>query len=1845
MKKVILFLALLTCPLLAVAQKGISYQAVILDPKPIEIPGQDITGQPFVNGDVSLKFKIFSSTFVQEFEEVHVAKTDAYGLVNVLIGSQNAGAFSSLVWDSNPKNMQVWVSFDNGGTYTKVSEQVLTYNPYAIYAETAGKLGGTLGIAAGGTGATTAAAARTNLGLGNVDNTADANKPISTATQAALDTKANANEVSTALATKASAEEVTTALATKANANEVATALGTKANASEVTTALATKASAAEVATALGTKANVSEVTASLTLKEDVSNKANTPLGSSTTFYPTQNAVKTYVDAQVAAATIADASSSTKGKIQLAGDLSGTAAAPTVPGLALKANASEVTAALAIKADTAYVLTKVAAATIADASSSTKGKIQLAGDLSGTAAAPTVPGLALKANTTDVNTSLDLKAPIASPTFTGTVSGITKSMVGLGSVDNTTDAAKPISTATQAALDLKANAADLTSLTTTVNTNTADITATAADLATLTTTVNSNTASITANTSDILLKANTTDVTTALALKAPLESPSFSGSPNLPTGTTGVTQTSGNNSTKLATTAFVASAVNTLSGNSVPYTGATRAVNLGNYDLSVNGLTIGKGGGAASLNTAIGGYSLNSNSTGNSNTAIGYLSLYKNSLGANNTASGVGALQRNTTGSNNTANGVNSLTTNSEGGNNTSIGSYSLERNSTGSNNIAIGYNSLNYNTTAGSNTAIGNQSLSNNSTGEQNTANGYKSLRLNTGSYNTANGTYSLESNTTGAYNTALGYSAGSVLANGNASNSTSDYSVYLGSNTKASADDAQNEIVIGYNAIGGGSNTVKLGNTSVTKVITSGSITAGAVTYPNTNGTAGQVLIANANGNASWGSASAAAGVPYSGANSAVNLGNYNLTVYGISIGRGGAQEERSTAVGKEALSTTSYGNSNAAFGYRALKINGNGSENAAFGTDALSNNTTGERNTAIGRGTLTQNSTGKDNTALGAFALDGTTDGEGNTAIGALALRGNTTGFNNTAVGNNANVQGNSLSNSTAIGYNAVVTESNTIQLGNNDVTNVKTGKAITVDGIRISRGGAQEAGSTAIGYEALITNSGGYSNTAFGYTALKNNVNGGHNSAFGTEALFYNTDGARNTAIGRGTLIQNSTGNENTAVGDQALLNQSSGDGNTAIGHQAGTGSEYSTYGTFLGYRAGQQGGQTLTNATAIGYNAEVTESNTIQLGNNDVTNVNTRKAITVDGIRISRGGAQEAWSTAIGYEALITNTGGGSNTAFGYTALKNNVNGSGNSAFGTEALFYNTDGARNTAIGRGTLIQNSTGNENTAVGDQALLNQSSGDGNTAIGHQAGTGSEYSTYGTFLGYRAGQQGGQTLTNATAIGYNAEVTESNTIQLGNNDVTNVNTRKAITVDGIRISRGGAQEAWSTAIGYEALITNTGGGSNTAFGYTALKNNVNGSGNSAFGPEALHNNTSGERNIAIGNATLHENSTGSYNTVVGSSAAYNLTGSWNTAVGNEALNSQTSGDGNTAIGHQAGAGNSTYGTFLGYGASPSGQNLTNATAIGYNAVVTTDHTIQLGNTQVTNVNTSGAITAAKDLTVNGLTIGRGGGNSNDQNTAIGTSSLNVNTSGNRNTAIGYNSLAENQAGGSNTASGSNSLQANQTGMYNTASGTNSLLRNTAGNFNTAFGFSAGESDNSGYNTTSDFSVYLGSNTRASIDGAQNEVVIGFNAIGAGSNTIQLGNTAITKVNTRGTVWSNGTQLSSDLRLKTNIQPLLNSIDLIMKLNPVHYDKKNSIESSDYAKTENGFIAQELQKVLPYLVSEGTDQDKILSVDYNSIIPVLTKGIQEQQLVINALQNQIDELKLILEKLLNEKK
>ena len=145
--------------------------------------------------------------------------------------------------------------------------------------------------------------------------------------------------------------------------------------------------------------------------------------------------------------------------------------------------------------------------------------------------------------TSAIQAQIDLKAPLANPTFTGTVAGITSTMVGLGNVNNTSDANKPVSTATQTALDLKAPSANPT-FTGTVT----GVTATHVGLGSVN------------NTSDAD-KPVSTATQTALDLKANLASPTFTGTPTLPTGTIATTQTAGNNTTAVATTAFIQTAL------------------------------------------------------------------------------------------------------------------------------------------------------------------------------------------------------------------------------------------------------------------------------------------------------------------------------------------------------------------------------------------------------------------------------------------------------------------------------------------------------------------------------------------------------------------------------------------------------------------------------------------------------------------------------------------------------------------------------------------------------------------------------------------------------------------------------------------------------------------------------------------------------------------------------------------------------------------------------------------------------------------------------------------------------------------------------------------------------------------------------------------------------------------------------------------------------------------------------------------------------------------------------------------------------------------------------------
>ena len=120
-----------------------------------------------------------------------------------------------------------------------------------------------------------------------------------------------------------------------------------------------------------------------------------------------------------------------------------------------------------------------------------------------------------------------------------------------------------------------------------------------------------------------------------------------------------------------------------------------------------------------------------------------------------------------------------------------------------------------------------------------------------------------------------------------------------------------------------------------------------------------------------------------------------------------------------------------------------------------------------------------------------------------------------------------------------------------------------------------------------------------------------------------------------------------------------------------------------------------------------------------------------------------------------------------------------------------------------------------------------------------------------------------------------------------------------------------------------------------------------------------------------------------------------------------------------------------------------------------------------------------------------------------------------------------------------------------------------------------------------------------------------------------------------------------------SDERLKENIETIETALDKVLQLRGVTYDMKEDlyfngdieagkeIDDSE-AKNKIGFIAQEVEAVLPQVVStsEHEQRNGIMAVNYSGVIPVLVEAMKEQQALIEDLQNQVDELDSILKAL-----
>ena len=169
-------------------------------------------------------------------------------------------------------------------------------------------------------------------------------------------------------------------------------------------------------------------------------------------------------------------------------------------------------------------------------------------------------------------------------------------------------------------------------------------------------------------------------------------------------------------------------------------------------------------------------------------------------------------------------------------------------------------------------------------------------------------------------------------------------------------------------------------------------------------------------------------------------------------------------------------------------------------------------------------------------------------------------------------------------------------------------------------------------------------------------------------------------------------------------------------------------------------------------------------------------------------------------------------------------------------------------------------------------------------------------------------------------------------------------------------------------------------------------------------------------------------------------------------------------------------------------------------------------------GSVALFSVVATGAATFSADATINGVKVGRGGGNIAD-NTAVGVTALNANTIGTNNVAVGVRAMISNTIGLQNSAFGGDALGSNTTGNYNSAFGQGAMYGNLTGSNNSAFGQNAlvnnTASNNCGFGFEAAFSNTSGANIVALGYQALRANTTGIRNIAVGSGALNANTTA----------------------------------------------------------------------------------------------------------------------------------
>ena len=451
---------------------------------------------------------------------------------------------------------------------------------------------------------------------------------------------------------------------------------------------------------------------------------------------------------------------------------------------------------------------------------------------------------------------------------------------------------------------------------------------------------------------------------------------------------------------------------------------------------------------------------------------------------------------------------------------------------------------------------------------------------------------------------------------------------------------------------------------------------------------------------------------------------------------------------AIGKNANGSVTTGDSNIAIGVGALKTEDTGVRSIAIGTQALANQDRDgfNYNIAIGYETANDVTSGIKNIMVGGFAGDAITTGQENVAIGHVSLSTEVAGNYSVAVGqgtlqNQTNATSTNVYN-VAVGYDA-----------GNDIT---SGTLNTIVG--------------GLAGDALTS---GNSNTALGYVALSADTLGDRAVAIGHGALqnqnFTTTTDNYNVAVGYNAGGDITVATQNTLVGGLSGASITEGDANVAVGYGALNSDTLGTRTVAIGYLALQnQNFTTATNANNIAIGWETGRN--VTNGQNNVL---------------------------IGAQAGHDIVGGDNNVAVGTLALDAETEGQNSTAIGRGALgaqnFTTATNTNNVAVGYNAGVSVTTGKDNTLIGGLAADVMTTGDGNTFVGKaSAGAGDVTGNNNSALGIASGQQ----LTsgsNNLLLGHDAGIsgspggqidTESNTIVLGDENISSFNCQVALTV-----------------------------------------------------------------------------------------------------------------------------------------------------------------------------------------------------------------------------------------------------------------------------------------------------------------------------------------------------------------------------------------------------------------------------------------------------------------------------